>query len=72
MQNALLLVKHTIKKRLPLTAKCLLRFVIDLLPTGREDREGSIVVGSISVAILPSCQDMIPLHYNCINMNIVG
>ena len=28
-------------------------------------------VGSIPIAILPSCEDMKILHYNCININIV-
>ena len=42
-----------------------------LLPTGSEERE-VLWAGSIPVAILPSWQDMISLHYNCINMNIVG
>ena len=32
----------------------------------------SLGVGSIHVAILPSCHNMTPNHYNCRNMNIVG
>ena len=36
-----------------------------LLPTRSEDREVS-GVGSIHVAILPSCQYMNLLHHNCI------
>ena len=43
----------------------------DLLTTGSEERE-VLGVGSILVAVLPSWQDMISLHYNCINMNIIG
>ena len=35
--------------------------------TGEET--GVLGVGSIPVAILPSCQDMKLLHYNCINMH---
>ena len=45
--------------------------VIYLLPTGSEERE-VVGVGSIHVAILPSCQYMNVLHHNCIDMNIVG
>ena len=30
---------------------------------------GVLRVGSIPVAILPSCQDVKILHYNCINMH---
>ena len=41
-----------------------------LLPTGSKDRE-VLGVGSIPVAILPSCQCMTLLHHNCIDMNIV-
>ena len=42
-----------------------------LLPTGSEERE-VLGVGSIPVAILPSCQYMKILHYNCTDMNIPG
>ena len=42
-----------------------------LLPTGSEER-GVLWVGSIPGAILPSCHNMKPNRYNCINMNIVG
>ena len=42
-----------------------------LQPTGSEER-GELWVGSVPDAILPSCQDMKPNHYNCIKMNIVG
>ena len=42
-----------------------------LLPTRSEERE-LLRVGSIPVAILPSCQYMKMLHYNCTGMNIVG
>ena len=44
---------------------------IYLLPNGRKERE-VLVVGSIPVTILPSCQYMKILHYNCTYMNIVG
>ena len=46
----------------------------DLLPTGSEER-GVMGVGSIPVAILPSCQDIkiIALYLLiCIDMNLVG
>ena len=46
-------------------------YIYILLPTGSDERE-VLVVGSIPVAILPSCQDMKMLHHNCIDMNIVG
>ena len=42
-----------------------------LLPTGSEERE-VLGVGSIPVAILPSCQYIKLLHHNCIDINIVG
>ena len=42
-----------------------------LLPTGSEER-GVLRVGSIPVAILPSCQNMKLLHQSCKEMNIVG
>ena len=42
-----------------------------LLPTGSEERE-VLGAGSIPVATLPSCQDMISFHYNCTDMYIVG
>ena len=42
-----------------------------LLPTGSDERE-VLGVGSIPVAILPSCQYMKILHYNCTGMNIDG
>ena len=42
-----------------------------LLPIGSEERE-VLGVGSIHVAILPSCQYMHLLHHNCIDMNKVG
>ena len=42
-----------------------------LLPIGSEKRE-VLGVGSIHVAILPSCQYMSMLHHKCIDMNIVG
>ena len=52
-----------------------LHFVIPrprvLLPTGSEERE-VFGVESIFVAILPSCQYMKILHYNCTDMNITG
>ena len=41
-----------------------------LLPTGSEERE-VLRVGSIPVEILPSCHNMKPNHYNCVNMNMV-
>ena len=41
---------------------------ICLLPTGSEER-GVLWVESIPLAILPSCQDVKLLRYNCINMN---
>ena len=43
----------------------------DLLLTGSEER-GVWGIGSIPVAILPSCQYMIILHHNCIDTNTVG
>ena len=43
----------------------------NLLPTRSEERE-VLGVGSIPVAIFPSWQDTISLHFNCINMNIIG
>ena len=43
----------------------------ELLPTGSEER-GVLGVGSIPVAILPSCQYMKILHFNYPDMNIVG
>ena len=42
-----------------------------LLPTGSEER-GLLGMGSIPVAIRPSCQHMKKLHHNCIDMNKVG
>ena len=45
--------------------------ILYLLPTGSEER-GVFGVGSIPVALLPSCQDMKLLHCHSINMNIVG
>ena len=42
-----------------------------LLPTGSEER-GVLGVGSNPDAILPYCQYMKLLHYNCIDMNKVG
>ena len=42
-----------------------------LLPTGIEEIR-VLGVGSIPVAIPPSCQDMKILHHNCKDMNIVG
>ena len=43
-----------------------------LLPTGSEERE-VLGVGSIIIAILPSCQYVkILMHYSCTDMNIVG
>ena len=42
-----------------------------LLPTGSEERE-VLGLGSILVAILPSCLYMEMLYHNCIDMNIVG
>ena len=44
---------------------------IYLLPTGSEERE-VLGVGSIPVAILPSCQYMKILRYKCTDINIVG
>ena len=49
---------------------------IHFLSTGSEEREG-LGVGSIPVAILPSCQAPCVkirklMHYNYINRNIVG
>ena len=44
--------------------------IISLLPTS-EERE-VLGVGSIPVAILPSCQYMKILHHNCTDMNVVG
>ena len=46
-------------------------FIVLLLPTGSGEW-GVLGVGGIPVAILPSCQYMNILHYNCIDMNIVG
>ena len=43
----------------------------DLLPTGSEGRE-VLGVGSIPVAILPSCKYLKILHYKCTDLNIVG
>ena len=43
----------------------------NLLSTGSEEK-GVLGVGSIPVAILPSCQHMEMLHNNCIDMNKVG
>ena len=42
-----------------------------LLPTGSEER-GVLGVGSIPVAIFPSCQGMKIMRHNCIDMNKVG
>ena len=42
-----------------------------LLPTGGEERE-VLGVGSIPVAILPSCQDMKTIALYCKEINIVG
>ena len=39
-----------------------------LLPTEREEKN----VFGVPVAILPSCHNMKPSHYNYINRNIVG
>ena len=39
-----------------------------LLPTRSEE----MGLGSIPVAILPSCQYMKILHHNCIDINMVG
>ena len=44
---------------------------LDLLPTGSEERE-VLQVGSIPVAIFPSCLYMKILHYDCTDMNRVG
>ena len=44
---------------------------LPLLPTGSEEKE-VLGVGSIPVAILPSCQYIKMLHHNCIDMDIVG
>ena len=46
-------------------------FLIMLLPTGSEER-GVLGVGSIPVAILPSCQNMKIIALQLHNMNIVG
>ena len=48
-----------------------LRDRLVLLPTGSKER-GVLGVGSIPAAILPSCQYMQILHYNCTDMNLVG
>ena len=45
--------------------------MFNLLPTGSEEKE-VLGVGSIPVAILPSCQYVEMLHYKFIDMNIVG
>ena len=45
--------------------------ILNLLPAGSEERE-VLGVGSIPVAILPSCRYIQILHYNCTDMNIVG
>ena len=42
-----------------------------MFTTGSEERE-VLGVGCIPVAILPFCQYMKTLHYNCTDMNIVG
>ena len=42
-----------------------------LLPTGSEERE-VLEVGSIPVEYFPHVKTGRILHYNCINMNIVG
>ena len=42
-----------------------------LLPTGSE-KKGVLGIGSIPVAILPSCQHMKIMHHNCVAMNKVG
>ena len=44
---------------------------VGLLPTGSEERE-VLEVGSIPAAILPSCQHVQILYYNCTDMNILG
>ena len=44
---------------------------VNLLPTGSEERR-VLGVGSIPVTILPSCQYMKILYYNCTDKNIVG
>ena len=41
------------------------------ITTRSEERE-VLVVGSIPVATIPSCQDMKMLHHNCVDINIVG
>ena len=41
------------------------------ITTGSEERE-VLIVGSIPVATIPSCQYMKMLHHNCVDMNIVG
>ena len=48
-----------------------LQVLLILLPTGSEERE-VLGVGSIPVAILPSCQYTKILHFNCTDMNMVG
>ena len=45
--------------------------LVGLLPIGIEGRR-VLGVGSISVAILHSCQHMKMLHHKCIDMNKVG
>ena len=37
-----------------------------------EEERGVLCIGSIPVAIPPSFQNMKLLHYDCINMNMVG
>ena len=49
--------------------KLILVFI--LLPTGSEERE-VLGVGSIPIAIFPSCQYIQTLHHSCIDINIVG
>ena len=44
---------------------------LHLLPTGSEEKE-ALGVGSIPVAILPSCQNMKVIALQLHNMNIVG
>ena len=45
----------------------------DFFITTTEVRRGEYLgVGSIHVATLPSCQYIKLLHYDCINMNIIG
>ena len=41
----------------------MIRDLLAILPTGSEER-AVLRVGSIPVAILPSCQDIKRLHYN--------